>query len=122
MAEREDPPSLEGFDARLKAARAARQGGKGGKRLADGRSASASGLGVGLRIATEIVAAIGVGVGVGLVLDRWLGSGPWLMLLFLMLGCAAAMFNVMRVAREMERQHKSATRDGSADPPDRDAR
>lgn len=121
MAERDKPPSLEAIDARLKAARAARESGRRG-RLADGRSANASGLGIGLRIATEIVAAIGVGVGVGLVLDRWLGSGPWLMLLFLVLGCAAAMLNVMRTANQLERQRKSATPGGPKGTSDRDAR
>ncbi len=77
--------------------------------------AGTSGLGVGLRMATEIVAAIIVGTGVGLVLDTWLGTKPWLMVLFLMLGCAAALMNVMRAGKEMERRAKEERDAGRAD-------
>ena len=40
---------------------------------------------------------IGVGVGIGLLLDRWLDTGPWFLLLFFVLGAAAGMLNVYRV-------------------------
>lgn len=55
------------------------------------------GLGLGFRIATELVASFAVGGGVGYLLDRWLGTAPWLMVVFLLLGAAAGMLNVYRV-------------------------
>lgn len=44
-------------------------------------------------------APLGAGI-VGWMLDRWLGTKPWLMLVMLFLGFAAGVFNVMRIANE----------------------
>jgi ATP synthase protein I len=35
----------------------------------------------------------------GLALDRWLGTSPWLLLVFLALGFAAGMMNMLRTVR-----------------------
>ncbi len=108
--------SLKALEKRLAAVRA-REGKGSGRRS---RAADSSGMGVGLKIAVEIVAAIAVGIGLGLALDAWLGTKPWLMLLFFFLGIAAAFMNVIRVAREMEERRKAEKRaaaDGGADGP-----
>src|SRR5690625_7203344 len=98
------PSPIEALVAKRKAAQARRpRSNKRGGAVEDGPH---SGIGIGMRMATEIVAAVGVGVGVGLVLDSWLGTKPWLMILFLILGCGAAFLNVIRTAQEMERQAK----------------
>lgn len=55
------------------------------------------GMGLGFRIATELVAAFAVGGGIGYLLDRWLGTAPWLMVMFLLLGAVAGTLNVYRV-------------------------
>ena len=60
--------------------------------------ASTSGMGLAFRIGTELVAALGVGVGLGLLLDHWLGTAPWLLVVFFFLGAGAGMLNVYRVA------------------------
>jgi ATP synthase protein I len=52
----------------------------------------------GFRLSTELVAGVLVGAGVGWVLDRVLGISPWGMIVFLLLGFAAGVLNVMRVA------------------------
>lgn len=67
-----------------------------------------SGAAVGLRIAVEILAAIAVGVAIGLVLDEWLDTKPWLLILFCILGFGAAMVNVMRTARELDSKRREA--------------
>lgn len=105
MSKPEKPSPFEALDAKLKAAQARRPR-SGDGRGGSGRGGVPSGIGIGMRMATEIVAAVGVGVGVGLVLDSWLGTKPWLMILFLLLGCAAAFLNVIRTGRELERQAK----------------
>jgi len=97
-----DPNERDGLDdlgKRIEAAKEKRRNRLGGTHR---QSASASGLGVGLRIATELVAALGVSVGLGLLLDRWLGTTPWLMLLFFVLGAAAGFRNVVRVAQNYD--------------------
>ena len=70
-----------------------------------------SGAAVGFRIAVEILAAIAVGVAIGLVLDEWLDTKPWLLILFCILGFGAAMINVMRTAKELDRKRRDAKRD-----------
>lgn len=59
-------------------------------------------LGAAMRITVELVAGILVGAGLGWLLDRWLGTLPWMTLLFFMLGTAAGILNVIRAARELQ--------------------
>lgn len=60
----------------------------------------ASGLALGLRIGTELVVGVLVGLGIGWYLDRWLGTEPWGLLIFFVLGFAAGILNVVRVANK----------------------
>lgn len=57
----------------------------------------------GMRIATELVAAVAVGVGIGLLLDSWLGTKPWMLIVFILLGSIAGMLNVYRIATGQRR-------------------
>jgi len=52
----------------------------------------------GFRLSTELVAGVLVGAGIGWLLDRWAGTTPLGMIVFLLLGFAAGVLNVMRVA------------------------
>ena len=74
---------------------------KSANRPADASPASrtdASALARGFRLSTELVAGVLVGAFLGWVLDRWLGISPWGMIVFLMLGFAAGVLNVIRAA------------------------
>lgn len=62
-----------------------------------------SGLSRALRIGSEFVAAILVGAGIGYLLDLWLGTQPWIMLVMLLVGFAAGILNVTRSVAEMNR-------------------
>jgi ATP synthase protein I len=95
MAQCEKPNSLEELDERLQAARHRRDGTAKGE--SSGRSGE-QGLGTALRIGVDLVAAIGVGVGIGLLLDHWLDTKPWFLIGFFLLGAAAGIVNVVRVA------------------------
>ena len=57
-----------------------------------------SALARGFRLSTELVAGVLVGAFIGWALDRWLGISPWGMIVFLLLGFAAGVLNVMRTA------------------------
>ncbi len=93
----DDPPGppLEDFEARLRQARA-KQAKRTEPEGGTGRPSPGSGLGFALRIGTELVVGIVVGVGIGLGLDYWLGTKPWLMIVFFFLGAGAGMLNVYR--------------------------
>lgn len=49
-------------------------------------------------VGISIVLAIMIGAACGYYLDRWLGTGPWLFLLFVLFGIAAGITNVYRTA------------------------
>jgi ATP synthase protein I len=61
-------------------------------------SADPSAIARGFRLSTELVAGVLVGAAVGWVIDHWLGISPWGMIVFLLLGFAAGVLNVMRAA------------------------
>ena len=99
MAQQDRPPSLDQLDARLRKARQRRESdraGRGGTRDAEERTDRGKGIGLALRIGTELVAGLAVGVAIGLGLDWWLGTKPWLMIVFFFLGAAAGIVNVYR--------------------------
>jgi len=63
-----------------------------------GPTADASAIARGLRLSAELVAGVLVGAAIGWLLDRWLGTSPWGMIVFLLLGFAAGVLSVMRAA------------------------
>src|SRR4029077_12685372 len=62
------------------------------------RAATASGYAKGFRLSSELVAGVLVGAGLGWLIDRLLGVSPWGLIVFLLLGFAAGVLNVMRSA------------------------
>lgn len=54
-------------------------------------------MGVGMRVGVELVAALVVGVAIGWGLDRWLGTMPLFLVIFVLLGGAAGIMNVWRM-------------------------
>ncbi len=62
-----------------------------------------TGMGRAMRLGTEFIAAVLVGAGAGYLLDRWLNTAPWLMLVMLLIGFAAGVLNVVRAAESMNR-------------------
>jgi ATP synthase protein I len=74
---------------------------KGTSRQVESGSSSKSdpsALARGFRLSTELVGGVAVGAFIGWALDRWLGISPWGMIVFLLLGFAAGVINVMRAA------------------------
>ncbi|MBR0645035.1 AtpZ/AtpI family protein [Plastoroseomonas hellenica] len=84
-----------GFEKRLKQARA-RQGLDPAQKTRGGLP-SGSTWGVGFRAGVEVVSALIVGVALGVILDRWLGTWPWLFLVFFVVGSVAGVLNVYRL-------------------------
>jgi len=64
---------------------------------------SASEWGLGVRAASEFVAAIVVGGLIGWQLDVWLGTKPAFLIVFLLLGGVAGIWNVIRAASPSSR-------------------
>ncbi len=64
-----------------------------------------SAFGQAFRLSSEMVAGVLVGGFIGWTLDKWLGTGPWLLLVFFVLGVAAGILNVVRAAHAMNKQN-----------------
>lgn len=47
-------------------------------------------------IGVSLVAATAIGLAIGYGLDRWLGTSPWLTLIFTLFGIAAGFLNLFR--------------------------
>ena len=93
---------LDSLEARLAAAKARHE--------PDPREIATSALAASTRYAMEIAVATVVGGAIGWQLDRWLGTKPWLAILFLMLGLAAGFINLFRaVNRETAAMEAEAT-------------
>ena len=83
----------------------------------DGKEApksGATGFGTALKLSSEFVAGIAVGAGIGLMIDYWAGTSPWGLIVFLLLGFAAGVLNVLRSAGMVaEHGSKAPPRGGS---------
>ena len=55
-------------------------------------------LGLAFRIGVELVSAVAIGFAIGWLLDNWLDTKPWFMIVFIFLGGAAGILNVFRLA------------------------
>ena len=93
MNDRDEPSPLKDLDDRL--ARLWQHEGRD-RSKSRGMVDARSGLGLAMRIGVELVAALAVGTGIGVLLDGWLGTAPWLMVVFFVLGSAAGILNVYR--------------------------
>ncbi|MGB9043785.1 MAG: AtpZ/AtpI family protein [Pseudolabrys sp.] len=69
------------------------------------QTADLSAIARGFRLSTELVAGVLVGAAIGWLLDRWLGISPWGLIVFLLLGFAAGVLNVMRAAGIVRDRH-----------------
>jgi ATP synthase protein I len=54
-------------------------------------------LAAGLKASTELVAGVLVGGVMGYMLDQWLGTKPWLLMVFMIFGIAAGFRNLYRL-------------------------
>lgn len=60
--------------------------------------AGPSGFARGFQLSSELVGGVVVGAVIGWSLDYWLGISPWGMIVFVLVGFAAGVMNVMRSA------------------------
>jgi ATP synthase protein I len=72
-------------------------------------AADASGYARGFGLSSALVAGVLLGAGIGWALDRLLGISPWGLIVFLLLGFAAGVVNVMRAAGVAPKGEKDDT-------------
>ncbi|HEY7653557.1 MAG TPA: AtpZ/AtpI family protein [Methylomirabilota bacterium] len=57
-----------------------------------------------VNLGTTLFACVAVGLAVGYFADRWLGTSPWLLLIGLGFGIAAAALNFYRTIKTLNQQ------------------
>lgn len=67
-------------------------------------------MGQAFRFAADLIAGVGVGGLIGWALDRQFGTTPWLLALFVILGFAAGLSNVIRLAKQMQAEAEASQR------------
>ncbi|MCL2079184.1 MAG: AtpZ/AtpI family protein [Oscillospiraceae bacterium] len=58
-------------------------------------------LGLLSQIAITIIACIALGILIGWLLDRWLGTSPWLMMVCIFLGMGAALKSIFDFSKRI---------------------
>lgn len=61
-------------------------------------------MNTGLRAGAELTGAILAGALIGWGLDQWLGTKPWMLIVFLLLGVATGFVNVWRITNNIGTQ------------------
>ncbi len=92
----EEKQDLENLDRRVRELREQRR--KPSKLAMNLKAPPSNVLGLAFRVAVELVSALVVGALIGWFLDDWLDTRPWIMLVFVVLGGAAGILNVYRLA------------------------
>lgn len=65
-------------------------------------SSGEAGISAGFAIAIEMLVALAFGVGIGVLLDNWLGTSPWILIVFSFLGMGAAVSNAVRKGKDLD--------------------
>ncbi|MEO0543384.1 MAG: AtpZ/AtpI family protein [Pseudomonadota bacterium] len=68
------------------------------KKLEADNAATAPGVAKAFKLSSEFIAGVVAGAGLGYLIDTFAGTTPWGMIIFLLLGFAAGVMNVLRSA------------------------
>lgn len=85
------------------------KGDEGGRPGTDGMA----GFGQALKLSSEFIAGVAVGAGLGWLVDRMAGTSPWGLIVFLLLGFAAGVLNVLRSAGLVAEPKTGISRSGN---------
>ena len=88
---------MDALSAKIEAQRHKPAGGDPGSAESDGSARGwQKAMSLGFRVVSELVAGIVVGGGIGYLLDKWLGTKPFLLILLGLLGTAGGFWNIIR--------------------------
>jgi len=74
---------------------------------AKSKTSDSSGYGNAMRMSSEFISAILVGAGLGYFIDWLVGTSPWALIVFMLLGFVAGVLSVLRSAGEMTMPYRS---------------
>lgn len=115
MSDHDGPDPLKGLGAKLKKARETSRHGRPDESQSEKANPKAYALG--MRVALEMIAAFIGGGAIGWFLDSWLGTSPWMLILWVALGFAAGIRSAIRVTQMAERTAEDDRNAGGSSPP-----
>ncbi len=71
-------------------------------------------MGDAMRLAMDLVISVAIGIGLGILLDNFLGTKPWFMLVFMIFGVAAGFRNFYLFAGKLLRPNAAQTAEGES--------
>lgn len=77
---------------------------KGKKTVSENTASGKAGWGAAVKISSEFIGGVLVGAGIGYLLDKFLGTAPWGIIVFLLLGFCAGILNVLRATGKVAQQ------------------
>lgn len=95
MVERDPHGEMSDMDARIKKVRAEHE---------PNTEQTYGSAGVAFRIGIDLISGVAFGVLAGLALDAWLETTPWMLIVFIFLGGAAGIRNVIRTAATLNEE------------------
>lgn len=101
MPDARDPDRLKALEDRIKAAKGPQEP---VRKVEDHHSQAQ----MAWRMVIEMVAGLLIGFGIGYGLDSLLGTTPWMILIFTMLGFAAGVRVMLRTATEVQKEQEAA--------------
>jgi Uncharacterized protein conserved in bacteria len=114
MAEQNAPDDLEQRRRKLEDALAARQSASNGEGGA--QNTKGGGFGNAFKLSGEFIGGVVVGIGLGWFFDQLLGTTPWGLIVFLLLGFAAGVLNVLRATGRVAEFGSAKPGNGGDDP------
>lgn len=60
-------------------------------------------MAIAMRLSVELLAGVLVGAAIGYCLDRWLGTTPWVLIVFIFLGFAAGILNMKKAMDRLDK-------------------
>ena len=79
------------------------------------QKSDAPGYAQAMKLSSEFIAGIVVGGGIGWICDHWLGTSPFGLIVFLLVGFGAGVLNVLRAAGEVAHPEARIKRDKTQD-------
>lgn len=116
MPEQDGADGLDQRRRKLEDALAARNLSEREARDAKKGSGAGSGFGNAFKLSGEFIGGIVVGIGLGWFFDRLFDTSPWGLIVFLLLGFAAGVLNVLRAAGRVAEFGSQVPKDGDSGP------